>query len=243
MRPILLNIGFLTIYSYGFMLALAFLAGLLLSLKLAESEGVTADVVLDIVIYVIISAIVGARVFYVIQFWSEFKGDLLQIFAIHHGGLVFYGGLLLALVVLFWRVRVHNISLIKAFDIGTPGTALGYSIARIGCFLNGCCYGIETDFPLAVQFPHLSGLRHPTQLYASGTIFLGFLLLLFLWKRRKFEGQLFLSGLLYYSTYRFFIEFIRVGPRYVLGLTISQLVSIVVFVVALYVLVKRVRTV
>ena len=225
------------------MLALAFLAGLLLSLKLAKSEGITADVVLDIVIYVIISAIVGARIFYVIQFWSEFKGNLLQIFAIHRGGLVFYGGLILVLLVLFWRARVHRIPLIKAADIATPVAALGYSIGRIGCFLNGCCYGIETAFPICVRFPHLSGCRHPTQLYASAIMFLVFLFLMFLWKRKKFEGQVFLSGLILYSVYRFSIEFIRVGPRYIFGLTVSHLASIVIFCVALYILIKRFKAV
>jgi len=225
------------------MLALAFLCGLLLAIRLADKEGIEADKVLDITIYVIISAIIGARFFYVVQFWSEFKGNLLEVFAIHHGGLVFYGGLILALFTLLWRTRVYNLSLIKVIDIATPPTALGYSLARIGCFLNGCCYGIETKFPLAVKFPHLPGLRHPTQLYASGIMFLAFLFLLFLWKRRKFEGQIFLSGLLLYSTYRFFIEFIRVGPRYALGLTLSQLVSIVIFGIALFVLVKRFKAI
>jgi phosphatidylglycerol:prolipoprotein diacylglycerol transferase len=214
------------------MLALAFLAGLVVSLKFAKKAGIASEVVLDVVIWVILSAIVGARTLYVILFWHEFRGDLLKMFMIQSGGLVFYGGLVLALVVMLWRIKKHGIPLLTAFDVATPGTALGYSIARIGCFLNGCCYGIETDFVCALQFPHLTGLRHPTQLYASATVFTIFLALLYLWKLKKFEGQIFLQGAVLYSIYRFLIEFIRVGPKLMLGLTASQWISILAFFLA-----------
>jgi len=232
MHPVLLNIGRLTVYSYGFMLSLAFLAGLLIILHLSRREGIVAETVLDITVWVVVAAIAGARILYVVLFWGEFAHSPVQALMINRGGLVFYGGFIAGLLVIMWRAKKHGLSLWKVFDLAAPGTAVGYSIARIGCFLNGCCYGIETEFPAAVQFPHLTGLRHPTQLYASGTIFIVFLLLLYLWRRRKFEGQIFLLGVVFYSIYRFSIEFIRVGPRVLLGITPSQWISVLAFILA-----------
>ena len=232
MYPILLKIGPITIYSYGAMLSLAFLFGLLVILRLAKKEGVKGEIILDIAIWVIVGAIVGARLLYVILFWTEFKDSLIQVFMIQRGGLVFYGGFFAALLAIIWRAKKYKLSLWKAADLAAPGTALGYSIARIGCFLNGCCYGIETTVPWAVKFPYLPGLRHPTQLYASATVFVIFLLLLYLWRRRRFEGQIFLQAVILYSIYRFLIEFIRVGPRALANLTASQWISILAFFLA-----------
>ena len=232
MYPVLLRIGPLTIYSYGLMVALAFLAGIYVAVFLAKGEKIGADKILDLAVYVLISSIVGARLFYVIEFWPEFMTNPLGIFFIWQGGLVFYGGLLLAIITILIYAQINKISIWKVLDIIAPATALGYAIGRIGCFLNGCCYGIECSLPWAVSFPNLAGLRHPTQIYASLTGFLIFGLLLFLWRFRKFEGQVFCAGLALYGIYRFLIEFIRINPRYLLNLTMAQWGSILIVIIA-----------
>jgi phosphatidylglycerol:prolipoprotein diacylglycerol transferase len=175
----------------------------------------------------------------VIFFWPELEGNILNAFMIQRGGLVFYGGLALALIAILWRSARYKLSLFKLFDIASLSAAIGYSIARIGCFLNGCCYGVESNLPWAVQFPGLLGKRHPTELYASATMLILFLLLLIFWKRRKFDGQIFLFAVICYSIYRFLIEFIRVNPKYLLNLTSAQWASVVLFVLAAGTLIWR----
>ncbi|MFH2033386.1 MAG: prolipoprotein diacylglyceryl transferase [Candidatus Margulisiibacteriota bacterium] len=229
MYPILLNLGPVTIYSYGLMIALAFVAGIFVAIKAAKREGVSTEAVLDITLAVIISAIVGARIFYIIEFWRDFSVDPLSMFMVWHGGLVFYGGLLFAIVAVIIASRIKNILLWKTLDIAAPAAALGYAIGRIGCFLNGCCYGVICDLPWAVKFPELLGRRHPTQIYASICGLLIFAVLMYLGKRKMFNGQVFLAGVFLYSIYRFNIEFIRVNMKYA-GLSGSQWVSILMFV-------------
>lgn len=240
MHPILLNTGFFTVYSYGVMLAVAFLAGILVAMYFAEREGIDPEVVLDIALWTIISAIAGARVLYVILFLHEFSGNLLEIFMIQHGGLVFYGGLIASLIAIHFRARAVNLSLWKAFDIASPAALLGYSIARVGCFLNGCCYGVPASVPWAVVFPDLSGHRHPTQLYASLTVFMIFIIIVLLWRKKRFEGQIFLESVMMYSVYRFAIEFLRTNERYYY-LSASQWLSIIAASAALGVFIWKRR--
>ncbi len=239
MHPVLFTIGKINIYSYGFMLAVAFLFGLLLTLSFAKKEGIEEEKILDIAIWVIVFSIVGSRLLFVLLFFENFKGNLLEVFMIQRGGLVFYGGFLLATLAVIYKAKVYKLNLLKLFDSATPGTALGYSIARIGCFLNGCCYGKETNFFLSIKFPNLSGLRHPTQIYSSAIMFIIFLVLLYLYRKKSFNGQLFFTGILFYSIYRFLIEFLRFSPTYYFGLTPSQIISIFAFVFAIYFLFRR----
>ena len=231
MHPIFFSAGPLTVYSYGAMLSLAFIAGIFATLRLCKDQGIEPEAVLDTVLWMMILAVIGARLSYVIFFWGEFSGDLTEIVMIQHGGLAFYGGLLGALGAIIWRVRKLGINTWKALDLAAPGTAIGYSIGRLGCFLNGCCYGIETSLPWAVAFPNVPGLRHPTQIYSSISGLLIFLALLLLWGRKRFDGQIFLFALIFYSVYRMLIEFLRYGVRYC-GLTASQWFSIIVFIFA-----------
>jgi len=240
MHPILIHTSFLTVYSYGAMLSLAFLAGTLVAVYYAKREGVQPETVLDVALWVILSAIVGARAFYVILFWHEFSGSLLEIIMIQHGGLVFYGGLVTSVLVIFWKVKRSGISLWKALDIASPAAAIGYSIARIGCFLNGCCYGIQTSVPWACKFPDLVGVRHPTQLYSSAAGLTIFLTVVWLWRKKRYEGQIFLETLILYAIYRFSIEFLREGQRY-FHLSASQWISIVAFILALGALIWKMK--
>jgi len=233
MYPILFSYGSLTLYSYGLMLALAFLSGIAWAVYMGKKEGLKEELVLDLSLFSLIASIIGARVVYVIFFWPSFKNNVWEIFMIWHGGLVFYGGVLFAILTLAFMIHRKKLPVLKLLDIAAPTTAIGYAIGRIGCFLNGCCYGVVCDLPWGVHFPHLSGLRHPTQLYASFAGLFIFLSLVILWKRRSFEGQLLLTGLILYSVYRFLIEFIRTSPVSLYGLTQAQLASILIFLAAL----------
>lgn len=232
MHPVLFSCGPLTVFSYGTMLALGFLAGTVAALMLSSGEGIADEAVLDMVLWSMIASIVGARLAYVIFFFDELKNPLIDVFMIQRGGLVFYGGVVGAILALILRSRAHKLSLWKVLDIAAPVTAVGYAIGRIGCFLNGCCYGVETNLPWAVSFPSLPGLRHPTQLYDSLVFLAVFLLILFLWRKRRFDGQVFLLTILFYSVDRFFMEFIRTGSAIVLTLTTAQWFSILVIVLA-----------
>lgn len=233
MHPVLLKIGPLILYSYGLMLALAYLCGIVWAIYMGKREGFREEVILDLCLVGLIASVIGARLAYIVFFWDSYRAHPWEALMIWKGGLVFQGGLVLAILAVWFEISRRKLPLLKLLDIAAPTTAIGYAIGRIGCFLNGCCYGIECDLPWAVRFPDLPGLRHPTQLYASIAGALMFLVLIYLWKHRKFEGQLLFSGLILYSVYRFLIEFIRTNPEYWFGLTQAQLASIPIFVISL----------
>ncbi|OGC12054.1 prolipoprotein diacylglyceryl transferase [candidate division WOR-1 bacterium RIFOXYA12_FULL_52_29] len=234
MHPILIKLGSFSIYSYGFMVALGFLAGIGVSLRLAKQAGIKSETIIDLALYVIIAAIVGARFFYVVGQWNFYRGNLLEIIMIQRGGMVFLGGLIFALAAVVYFASAKQVPLRRLFDAITPGTALGYAIGRLGCFLNGCCFGLPTDRPWGLVFPSdcLAGSYfpdqhlHPTQLYSSALILLAFAFLLFLYYRKKFPGQVFFTGLILYSLYRFSVEFLRYSPIHWAGLTPSQWIVI-----------------
>lgn len=230
MYPVLFKIGRFSIHGYGFAIAIAFLVGTLISMRYARKEGIKPELILDLALYVIIAAIVGARLFYVIGTWDQYTDDLLKIFMVQEGGLVFLGGFFLALLVVVVFARWKGIELLKLLDVLAPGTALAYAIGRIGCFLNGCCFGLPTELPWGINFP-LGSLAHSyfpdthihsTQLYSSASMFLVFLLILFLYRKKKFDGFVFFWWIILYSIYRFLVEFLRFSPIHWLGLTPSQ---------------------
>lgn len=237
MHPILFKLGPLTFYSYGFFYALAFLVGILTSIYFAKKEGMNSEIILDLALYVIISAILGARLFYVLGQWEQFKDQLLEIIMIQKGGLVFLGGLILSLITIFLYARRKNLSLLKLFDALSPGATLGYALGRIGCFLNGCCFGLPTKLPWGMVFSpeSLAGFYfpdqhlHPTQLYASFAMSFAFLLLVIIYRRKSFDGQIFFFALIFYSLYRFLNEFLRYSPIHWVGLTPAQWLVIPLF--------------
>ncbi|MEE8638439.1 MAG: prolipoprotein diacylglyceryl transferase [Candidatus Margulisiibacteriota bacterium] len=242
MYPILFKIGPLSVHAYGFAIAIAFLIGILISLHYAKKEGIKREAILDLSIYIIIAAILGSRFLYVVGEWEQYKENLMEIFMVQRGGLVFLGGLLLAMLVVVWYARRKGIPLLKLLDVLAPGTALGYAITRIGCFFNGCCFGLPTKVPWAMVFPSgsLAGFYfpgkpvHPTQLYAVASMLLVFLIVVVLYRRKKFEGQIFFWWLILYSIYRFLVEFLRYSPIHWLGLTPSQWMVLPMAALAIY---------
>ncbi len=153
------------------------------------------------------------------------------------GGLTFYGGVAGALLLVIPYVHYKKYSLLTFFDLFSPPLALGYAIARVGCFLNGCCYGRAcpfSSFPLAVQFPHLSGFRYPTQLYSVGYSLVILFILLRLEKNKSFSGELFLDYLWLYGIARFLIEYLRDEPFSIGGIfTLGQVACLLIVISSL----------
>ena len=254
MYPVLLKIGPLTLHTYGFLLAVGCLAGMAVAFKEAARKGLDPEKVLDLCFYCLIAGIISARLFFVAFNWEFFSGDLVEIFRVWRGGLVFYGGFLGAALVYFWFVRRHRMPVWKTADLFALGVPLGHFFGRLGCFSAGCCYGKVCDLPWAVTFPNNGGLApygnplHPTQLYeAAGLLILFAFLYFFLRKRTRFDGMLFSSYLFLYATMRFFIEFLRGDERgsYFLGvLSPSQTVAagaVMAAVVLFFILRKRAK--
>lgn len=193
MHPLLAELGPISVYTYGVLLAAAYLAGLQLALVRARARGLDATRVMDLGIYVIIAALVGAKLLLLVvdfEYFSQHPGELFSLF---RSGGVFYGGLILAVAVAFWHMRRHRLPLWATSDVFAPGIALGHVIGRLGCFFAGCCYGRPTDVAWAVTFTNplaaanvgtpLGVPLHPVQLYEAGAelVILGLLL----WLERK----------------------------------------------------------
>lgn len=212
MQQVLFHIGELRVFSYGFFIALGILVATLWMLRQAKKEGMSQEVVLDCVLIAVIAGIVGARLFYVFLYEpGYYLANPLRILYLPGGGLAFYGGLILGLVaILIYLYRVH-IPVLTFLDFIAPATALGYAIARFGCFLNGCCYGKATTVSWGVVFPLIDGLtRHPTQIYS---MIAGFLIFIFLgWIKHRgvrFRGQVFCLFIILYGASRSVIELFR----------------------------------
>ena len=247
-HPILFQFGRFTITSYGMMVALAFLAGLWTASRRAPRDGIPADKILDLGPWLIVGAIVGARLLYVVSYWREqFAGQpVVEIFAVWKGGLVFYGGLIGASLGCIFYARLKKLALWKLADAVAPSISLGYVFGRIGCLLNGCCYGRPCSLPWGITFPKESRLAppdiklHPTQLYESSLNLVWYLVLAWLYRRKKFDGQVFATYLVGYALLRSFVEMFRGDyPEYYLGgwATPAQLVSIGILVAGIVLLV------
>lgn len=243
MHPILFQLGPVTIYAYGVAIATAFFVGISLASKRAQKEGLDAQKVIDLCFYLLIAAIVGSRVLYVGINFSYFIKNPLDVFKLWQGGLVFYGGLIAAVIVAFFYLKKNQLPAWRTVDILVPSLALGQAIGRWGCFLAGCCYGKPTGLPWGITFSDPASLAplhvhlHPTQLYSSLFNLAVFFTLLQIHKTKKFHGQVFWAYLLLYSTGRFIIEFFRGDERGFLFegiLSTSQFIGIFVFTLSLF---------
>jgi phosphatidylglycerol:prolipoprotein diacylglycerol transferase len=232
--PIILKIGPVCIYSYGLMVAIAFAAAISLSYRYAPRFGIDRESVVDFGISILLGGIAGARLFYVLLNLAYYKANPAEIFDLTKGGLVWYGGFLAGVVVAIVFVKVNRIDFFNGADLLAPFIALAQGIGRIGCLLNGCCYGIRAPegFPLGVKFPQDGVLRHPAQLYEAAALFAIFVFLIVLQRSRRFKGEIFLAYAILYSVARFLLEYAR-GDNFkaFAALTLSQLISAAIFVV------------
>ncbi len=222
MLPVILRIGNFQLYSYGVMLFISFVLGIWLVERRARRAGIDPKKVGDLALWVLVAVVLGSRFFYVAFHWEEFRYNLIDIIKFWGNppglsGLMFYGGFLAAFIAGLLFVWLNRLPLLPLLDAVAPALVLGEGFTRIGCFLNGCCFGKPTDscvgviFPphsaAGAQFPHQA--IHPTQLYSSIAGFVLFGVALLLERRRLKPGVLFAIILILYSLFRFGIDFVR----------------------------------
>jgi phosphatidylglycerol:prolipoprotein diacylglycerol transferase len=235
LRPVLFQIGGYKVYSYGVMLFIAFVVCTLIVRYLLGKRGIEPSKVYLIAFVVAVSSLVGGRLFYLVGHW-----DWHDAFNINTPGMILYGGLLVGLAVTCLVLRMMKLPTGAVADAIGLSLPLGIAIARVGCFLNGCCYGKPSGLPWAVTFPGSTTPVHPTQLYELILDLLAFAFLL--WVRRYLtrDWDLFLMFLASYAAIRFFMEFFRAHTEAGAGL-FFQLLSVAIFVVAVGLLLYRRR--
>src|SRR5215831_12068622 len=249
MYPRLLELGPITVYTYGVLLAAAYLVGLKLAMVRANARGLDANRVLDLGIYIIISALIGAKLLLLVTDFRTFSANPRELLTLARSGGVFYGGLILAVVVALWYIRKIGLPLWTTCDVFAPGIALGHVVGRFGCFFAGCCYGKPTTLPWGITFTDpfaqtnvgtpLGVPLHPTQLYEAGAEALILGILLFTERKgRPFAGRTFWLYMLLYAISRFIIEFYRGDERGMIGIfSTSQFISILLAPLAIAMLV------
>src|SRR3954468_14284631 len=239
MHPILFEIGRFPVYTYGVLLAAAYLLGLQFALVRARKRGLDANRVMDLGIYIIISALVGAKLLLLITDFQAFRNNPAELLNLLREGGVFYGGLIVAVSVALLYIRKVGLPLWTTCDVFAPGIALGHVIGLFGCLFAGCCFGKPTNVPWAITFTSpfaaanvgtpLNVPLHPTQLYEAGAEFLILVFLLLTEKSgRKFAGRTFWLYMLLYAVSRYVIEYYRDDPRGTVGpFSTSQFISLI----------------
>ena len=239
MHPIAFYFGSLPVRWYGVMMACAFLAGLWTATRRARLVNVSGDIIADVTLWLMVGSIIGARFVYVTTYWKQEFADqpFSEVFMIQHGGLVYYGGLIGAAITglgyLYWK----KLPVWKIADILAPSIALGSVFGRIGCLLNGCCYGHACDLPWAIHFPadhETHGIAvHPTEIYDALLNLILYVFLAWLFRRKKFDGQIIATYLMVYAVFRSIAETFRGDyptDHVHAGLTSAQLVSVPIFI-------------
>lgn len=242
MHPIITQIGPLYIYSYGLMVAIGFSVATILAYKHSGEFGLDKDRIIDFGIASLLGGVIGARALYVATNLNYYIANPIEVFNLTKGGLVWYGALVFGLIIAAVFVRVHKINFWDGADLYAPFIALAQSFGRIGCFLNGCCYGSASpkDYILSVIFPGEAIARHPTQIYSSLILLFIYVVLRKRQKSRLFRGEIFLEYLMFYSVTRFGLEFIRGdNPKILYVFTMSQLISVAILSLSLIIFLVR----
>lgn len=249
MHPILFEIGRFPVYTYGVLLAAAYLLGLQFALMRARTRGLDPNRVMDLGIWIIISALAGAKLLLLIVDFDTFGRNPAELLTLLRSGGVFYGGLIAAVAVALWYLRRHKMPMWTVTDVFAPGIALGHVIGRMGCLFAGCCFGRPTDVAWAITFHSeyaaqnigtpLNVPLHPTQLYEAGAELLILVFLLLTERKgRPFPGRTFWGYLLLYGVSRFIIEFYRGDSRGMVGdFSTSQFVSMLIVPLAILMLI------
>lgn len=222
--PQLIHFGHFFLPTYGFLVALGVLVGLWISVQNSKRLGIDEENAWNLGIFVVLAGIIGAKILYIINDWGTYSAHPSEIFSLStlQAGGVFSGGLIAAFAVAAWYVHKHNMPPLGTCDAFAPGLALGHAIGRLGCFAAGCCWGKETHHWWGVTFTNplahditgtpLNVPLQPTQLFESAVELANFIFLMWLLKRRKFDGQVFGAFMFIYGVARFFLEFIRDDP-------------------------------
>ena len=240
----------ITIAWYGLIIAVGMILAIVFGLSQMKKFGISPDRATDVIISGIIGGIVGARSYYVLMNWDYYSQDLKTIFQTRNGGLAIYGGIIGALLVGAVACRIRKVKILPIFDVASMGFLIGQGIGRWGNFFNHEAFGSNTDLPWGMtsgriqQWITENGSMdltpdravHPCFLYESIWCLLGFGVLFFISKRRKFDGQIFLTYVLWYGTGRAFFEGLRTDSLMLGNIRISQLLAIMSALAALILL-------
>ncbi|OCZ49854.1 prolipoprotein diacylglyceryl transferase [Dehalobacter sp. TeCB1] len=234
-NPVAFSVFGMGIHWYGIIIATGFLLGILLANKDSDKFGIKQNDINDFLLVVIPLSIIGARLYYVVFEWSNYRNNLLEVFNIHNGGLAIYGGILTAVLTAYFFTKKRKISTLKFFDFLIPYVALGQAIGRWGNFVNQEAHGVGTTLPWRMEIFDLSKMQriavHPTFLYESLWNLGLFFFLLWFRKKKKFEGEVFTLYLALYGFARFFIEGLRTDSLYIGTFRVSQILAGLFFIV------------
>lgn len=242
MFPVLFQLGPITIYTYGVLVATGVLLGIWYASRYAPRAGLNPQIVWNLGIYIVFSAMIVAKIWLILSAWDYYlanPGELFTITMLQSGG-TFYGGFLGGVLAIFLYTRFEKLPVLPVLDTFAMALPLGHAIGRVGCFAAGCCYGKPTTLPWGVTFTNPIATRiagtplgvplHPTQLYEASAEFLNFLFLAWLSKRQRFTGQMLGTYLVLYGFERGTIEFFRGDPGRTLlfhdSVSLMQLFSI-----------------
>lgn len=239
--PVAFYIGPLPIFWYGIIMTVAMITGAALAYRLAAKSHIDPEHMLNLFILIIPAAIIGARLYYVLFRWEDYSYNLLEVFAVRHGGLAIHGGLLAGILAGYFYVRRHRLNFWQMGDIFAPCVILGQAIGRWGNFINQEAFGgpvsreFISRFPAFIQKQMFIGGQyyHPAFLYESLWNLLVFIFLMLLRKRAQFHGQILLSYLALYSAGRFFIEGLRTDSLMLGQFRVAQLVSLILIAAAM----------
>ncbi|MBE0432428.1 prolipoprotein diacylglyceryl transferase [candidate division WOR-3 bacterium] len=249
MRPVLIDLGGIEIPSYGLLLTLSFVVAFWYVRRKAPGFGISPVTIENLAFYVMIGVIIGGRVLYAAFHWHQYQNDILGIFRIWEGGMMFFGSFLGGFLLGALYISKQKLAILKMSDLVAPALGLGLFLTRLGCFLNGCCFGEPSTVPWAVRFPAecVAGTSpvgalslHPVQLYES--IF-GLALFFFLNKqvgRTSRQGAVFAQFLISYGVFRFGVDFIRYFENSA-NYWVNQLIALGLVVAGIIILVKPAR--
>ncbi len=231
MYPIILATPWFNIYTYGLLIAAGYSLGTLWILREAQKDGLNVEAIFDMMIITLVIGICGSRLLFILEYTPD-KLTFSDFFSFEQGGLTFYGAIISSFIFELLYLKYRQIPFWRAMDTVGFGLPLGIALSRLGCFFNGCCYGVACTYPWGFQFPAAgNGTFHPTQIYESICALIIFALLQFLRRWRRNYGEAFLASMALYGFFRFFIEFYRAeNPVVFAGLKLSQLIGIMVII-------------
>ena len=248
MYPKLFSIGWFSIPTYGVLVALGFLAGLAIAMRLAKKMDIPAELITNLAVYCAFAGILGAKLFMFLFDWQhylEHPGDIFTIETLQAAG-VFHGGFLAALVTAVVYIRRHHLPTLLTMDCFAPGIALGHAIGRLGCAAAGCCWGTRCNLPWAIRFHTdeaapvpLNVPLHPVQFYESAANLIIFGILYRAFHKTHRPGEIIGGYLILYSTARFIVEFFREHEQSLAaGLSLTQWLAVGFFVLGVTIVVR-----
>ncbi len=249
MDRVFISIGNINIYWYSVLIIIGIIIGYILVKKEAKRQNIDNKFLENLIFYMVIIGIIGARLYYVIFNYQNFD-SLLSIFAIYEGGLAIYGGIIAAIIFIYFYSKKYKQNFLQLLDLFAPSLILAQAIGRWGNFFNHEAYGgiVSYEFLTNLHLPNFiienmyinGNYHHPTFLYESIFCLIGFIIMMvFRYKKNTKIGTLTITYLIYYGIIRFFIEGLRTDSLYFLGFRISQIVSIIFILIGILILVKR----